>query len=104
MERRPLGARRGQATNGLRWYGGRVDIYKVHNLVRLDERLARHAPPDEALAPLAPYGIRTWAQALLEFILGDRRVSCVIPATSRPDRMAENAAAGYLLLQYRVPR
>ena len=57
-------------------------------------RLARQPPPDEALAPLAPYGVRTWAQALLEFILNDRRVSRVIPATSRPDRMAESAAAG----------
>jgi diketogulonate reductase-like aldo/keto reductase len=160
-----------QTTNALRWYGGRVDIYQVHNLLRLDHRLAqlrrmrdegtvrvigathyqhaafpvllalvksravdqiqipynasdrlaerellpaaadhgvgvivmrplgegrlvRHAPPDEALAPLAPYGIRTWAQALLKFILSDGRVSCVIPATSRPERMAENADAG----------
>jgi aryl-alcohol dehydrogenase-like predicted oxidoreductase len=160
-----------QATNALRWYGGRVDIYQVHNLLRLDDRLAqlqrmrdegtvrvigathyqhaafpallalvksravdqiqipynasdrlaerellpaaadhgvgvivmrplgegrlvRHAPPDEALAPLAPYGIRTWAQALLKFILSDGRVSCVIPATSRPERMAENADGG----------
>lgn len=160
-----------QATNALRWYGGRVDIYQVHNLLRVDDRLAqlrrmrdegtvrvigathyqhaafpallalvksravdqiqipynasdrlaerellpaaadhgvgvivmrplgegrllRHAPPAEALAPLAPYGIRTWAQALLKFILSDGRVSCVIPATSRPDRMAENAHAG----------
>jgi diketogulonate reductase-like aldo/keto reductase len=31
---------------------------------------------------------------LLKFILSDRRVACVIPATSRPERMAENAAAG----------
>ena len=160
-----------QAADALRWYGGRVDIYQVHNLVRLDERLAqlrrmreegtvrvvgathyqhaafpallglvrsgavdqiqlpynardrlaerellpaaadhgvgvivmrplgegalvRHAPSAEALAPLAPYGVRTWAQALLKFILSDRRVSCVIPATSRPERMAENAEAG----------
>lgn len=160
-----------QAANALRWYGGRVDIYQVHNLVRADERLAqlrrmrdegtvrvvgathyqhsafpallaliraraveqiqipynaldrlaerellpaaadhgvgvlvmrplgegklaRLAPPPEALAPLAPYGVRTWAQALLKFILSDHRVSCVIPATSRAERMAENAAAG----------
>jgi len=160
-----------QVANALRWYGGRVDIYQVHNLVRLDDRLAqlrrmreegtvrvvgathyqhaafpvllalvrsravdqiqipynardrlaerellpaaadhgvgvivmrplgegtlvRHAPSPEALAPLAPYGVRTWAQALLKFILSDRRVSCVIPATSRPERMAENAEAG----------
>jgi aryl-alcohol dehydrogenase-like predicted oxidoreductase len=160
-----------QAAHALRWYGGRVDIYQVHNLVRLDERLAqlrrmrdegtvrvigathyqhaafpalrslvtsgaveqiqipynardrlaerellpaaadhgvgvvimrplgegalaREVPKPEALAPLAPYGVRTWAQALLKFILSDRRVSCVIPATSRPERMKENAEAG----------
>jgi aryl-alcohol dehydrogenase-like predicted oxidoreductase len=160
-----------QAERALRWYGGRVDVYQVHNLVKTDERLAllrrmrdegavrvigathyqhsafpvllglvrsgavgqiqipynardrlaerellqaaadhgvgvivmrplgegalvRHAPSPEALAPLAPYGVRTWAQALLKFILSDRRVSCVIPATSRPERMRENAEAG----------
>ena len=160
-----------QAANALRWYGGRVDVYQVHNLVRLDARLAqlrrmrdegtvrvigathyqhaafpalldlvksrvvdqiqipynardrlaerellpaaadhgvgvivmrplgegalmRRLPPREALDPLAPYGVRTWAQALLKFILSDERVSCVIPATSRPERMRENADAG----------
>jgi aryl-alcohol dehydrogenase-like predicted oxidoreductase len=160
-----------QVADALRWYGGRVDIYQVHNLVRLDERLvqlrrmreegavrvvgathyqhaafpallslvtsravdqiqipynardrlaerellpaaadhgvgvivmrplgegalARRAPSAEALAPLAPYGVRTWAQALLKFILSDPRVSCVIPATSSPERMIENAEAG----------
>lgn len=160
-----------QASNALRWYGGWVDIYQVHNLVRTDERLAqlrrmrdegtvrvigathyqhsafsgllelvtsgavdqiqipynardrlverellpasadhgigvivmrplgegtlaRNAPPPEALEPLAPYGVQTWAQALLKFILSDPRVSCVIPATSSPERMAENACAG----------
>ena len=56
--------------------------------------LVRHSPRPEALAPLAPYGVRTWAQALLKFILSDRRVSCVIPATSRAERMTENAGAG----------
>ena len=160
-----------QAERALRWYGGRVDVYQVHNLVRTDERLAllrrlrdegkvrvigathyqhaafpsllalvksravqqiqipynardrlaerellpaaadhgvgvivmrplgegalvRNAPSAEALAPLAAYGVRTWAQALLKFILSDHRVSCVIPATSSPERMRENAEAG----------
>jgi aryl-alcohol dehydrogenase-like predicted oxidoreductase len=49
-------------------------------------------PPD--LAPLAPFGIRTWAQALLAWVLADSRVSLAIPATSRPERIAENAFAG----------
>ena len=49
-------------------------------------------PPD--LSPLATFGIRTWGQALLAWVLGDSRVSVAIPATSRPERIEENAAAG----------
>jgi len=160
-----------QAANALRWYGGRVDIYQVHNLVCVDQRLAqlrrmrdegtvrvvgathyqhaafpallalvrsgavdqiqipynardrlaehellpaaadhgvgvivmrpfgegvlvKRSPPADALAPLARFGVRTWPQALLKWILSDPRVHCAIPATRRPERMAENAAAG----------
>jgi len=56
--------------------------------------LARKTASRELLAPLAPFGVETWAQALLKFILSDPRVSCAIPATSRPERMRENARAG----------
>lgn len=160
-----------QISRAMAWYGGRVDVYQVHNLVRIDKRLAmlnrmrdegsvrvvgathyqhsayaellalvrsgkvqqiqipynaadrlaerellpaaadhgvgvivmrplgegalvRRAPSEERLAPLAVFGVRTWAQALLKFILSDPRVSCAIPATSRPERMRENAEAG----------
>jgi diketogulonate reductase-like aldo/keto reductase len=38
--------------------------------------------------------VRTWAQALVKWILSDERVHCAIPATSSPERMAENAEAG----------
>lgn len=56
--------------------------------------LLRRLPPDTALAPLRPFGIETWAQALLKWILSDRRTHVTIPATSRPERALENAAAG----------
>ena len=46
------------------------------------------------LTPLAEYGITTWAQALLAWIVSDRRVSSAIPTTSRPERIGENAQAG----------
>lgn len=55
--------------------------------------LARDPGPD-ALEPLAPFGVETWAQALLKWALSDARVDVVIPATSRPERVVENAAAG----------
>jgi len=46
------------------------------------------------LSPLTACGIRTWGQALLAWVLGDARVSVAIPATSRPERIEENALAG----------
>ena len=57
-------------------------------------RLVRSAPPAGALEPLRPFGVETWPQALLKWILSDERVDVVIPATSQPRRTAENAAAG----------
>jgi aryl-alcohol dehydrogenase-like predicted oxidoreductase len=155
----------------LRWYGGRVDLYQVHNLVSWPEQLAmlerhrdagevraigathyspsafgelqrvmrtgrisaiqvpynpherdvereilplaeelglgvvvmrpfgggalgRRAPSADALAPLRDFGVRTWGQALLKWVLSDPRCTVAIPATSRPGRMIENAQAG----------
>jgi aryl-alcohol dehydrogenase-like predicted oxidoreductase len=162
---------RDQIARALEWYGGRVDIYQIHNLVNwrehlpyLDERrqrgqvsvvgathyshgafaellqlmatgriaqiqvpynvrdravetevlpaaaqlgigvivmqplgvgaLAQRSPATAELKPLERFGIRTWPQALLKWILSDARVHCAIPATSRVAHMQENAAAG----------
>ena len=52
----------------------------------------RHRAPREA--ELAALGVTSWAQALLKWALSDRRVDVVIPATRRPERTLENAAAG----------
>ena len=161
----------GQVERALGWYGGRVDLYQVHNLVALPRRLAelerlrdegavrvigathwqasrfdeleevmrsgrigaiqipynpsereveqrilpaadelgigvvvmrplakgellKRPPSPDALRPLEPFGVRTWAQALIKWALSDTRCHVVIPATSRPERAAENAAAG----------
>lgn len=56
--------------------------------------LLRRSPAPDALAPLEPFGIRTWAQALLKWILSDPRCHVAIPATSNPAHMRENARAG----------
>jgi aryl-alcohol dehydrogenase-like predicted oxidoreductase len=162
---------RAQMERALRWYGGRVELYQVHNLVDwrahldtlerlLDEGrvaalgathyaasafgelrtvmetarigavqvpynprerevertilplaealglgvvvmrpfgegdLLRRAPSDAELEPLRPFGVRTWPQALLKWVLSDPRCHVAIPATSSPRHMADNAEAG----------
>jgi aryl-alcohol dehydrogenase-like predicted oxidoreductase len=161
-----------QVERALGWYGGRVDLYQVHNLDSWPERLtllererdrgavvaigATHyspsafgelarvmrtgrisaiqipynpherevereilplaeelglgvvvmrpvggrggvvtrPPADEDFAPLREYGVETWGQGLLKWVLSDPRCHVAIPATSRPERVRENAAAG----------
>jgi aryl-alcohol dehydrogenase-like predicted oxidoreductase len=56
--------------------------------------LMHHRPSESDLAPLKPFGITTWGQALIKWILSDTRCHVTIPATSHPARIVENAAAG----------
>jgi diketogulonate reductase-like aldo/keto reductase len=48
--------------------------------------------------PLPPWaaelGIASWGQLFLKWILGHAAVTCVIPATSRPEHLEDNMGAG----------
>jgi diketogulonate reductase-like aldo/keto reductase len=57
-------------------------------------RLLSRMPEPRALEPLREFGVQTWPQALLKWVLSDERVDVVIPATKRPERARENTAAG----------
>jgi aryl-alcohol dehydrogenase-like predicted oxidoreductase len=56
--------------------------------------LVRRSPARAELARLEQFGVTTWAQALLKWILSDPRVHCVLPATSSTEHALDNAAAG----------
>jgi len=47
-----------------------------------------------SLAPLGRFGIKTWPQALLKWILSDPRCHVAIPATSSTEHLRANAFAG----------
>ena len=59
--------------------------------------LMRKPPSAAELAPLEPFGIHTWSQALLQWGLSHPSTTVSIPATSKPSRANENAAAGNAL-------
>ncbi|MDT4948024.1 MAG: hypothetical protein QOJ37_619 [Pseudonocardiales bacterium] len=57
-------------------------------------QLVRRQPSPADLAPLRPFGVTTWVQALIKWGLSDPRVHVSLVATAHPERLAENAAAG----------
>jgi aryl-alcohol dehydrogenase-like predicted oxidoreductase len=57
-------------------------------------QLVRRPPGPAELKPLLPFGVTTWAQALIKWGLSDPRVHVSLAATAHPGRVAENAAAG----------
>lgn len=56
--------------------------------------LARRPPPARELTFLEDYGLRTWAQALLNWGVSDLRISVSIPATRHVAHAVENCAVG----------
>ena len=56
--------------------------------------LLRREPSAEELAPLREFGIGTWPQALLKWVLSDERIDVAIPATRDPVHARANAEAG----------
>ena len=56
--------------------------------------LLRRRVSTAELEPLNAFGIRSWPQALLKWILSDLRCHVAIPATSSPDHVRTDAAAG----------
>ena len=56
--------------------------------------LVQRSPDAGALRPLEAFGVRTWAQALLKWVLSDRRCHVAIPATLDERHLADNIAAG----------
>jgi diketogulonate reductase-like aldo/keto reductase len=49
----------------------------------------------QALPPWSKDFAETWGQFFLKFIISHPAVTCVIPATSKPQHMKDNLEAGY---------
>ncbi len=56
--------------------------------------LMRRVPSEAELEPLKPFGVTTWSQVLLKWILSDARCHVAIPATTRPQHLLANVQAG----------
>jgi diketogulonate reductase-like aldo/keto reductase len=56
--------------------------------------LLTRSPSPAELEPLREFGVETWPQALLKWVLSDARIDVAIPATRDPAHARANAAAG----------
>lgn len=90
----PYNALRESATQEILPFAQELDLGVIIMEPLESGALVRTSPPAEALKPFERFGCYTWAQALLKFVVSDPLVHIAIPATSSPQRMEENAAAG----------
>ncbi|KAA3605564.1 MAG: aldo/keto reductase [Planctomycetota bacterium] len=58
-------------------------------------RLFRQVQGKELPPWAATFGIRSWAQFFLKYLLAHPAVSCPIPATSKPHHLIDNMGAGH---------
>ena len=70
--------------------GVAVMVNRAFDQGRLFSRVSGRALPDWA----AEAGVTSWSQMFLKFVVSHPAVTVVIPATSRPDRQADQLAAG----------
>src|SRR4051794_24514887 len=54
-------------------------------------RVRGRKPPDWA----AEFDCTSWAQLFLKYVIADPAVTCVIPATAKPEHMEDNLKAGF---------
>ncbi|MDB6129001.1 MAG: aldo/keto reductase [Verrucomicrobiales bacterium] len=87
-----------QISRALEYFGGHVELYQIHNLVNWPD----HLRTLESLMKLGKiseigathYSASAFGELLEKWILSDFRCHVAIPATSRAERMKENAQAG----------
>jgi len=74
-----------------RKYGTATIINQPYESGSLFRKVKGKAIPDWCAA----YGIKSWGQYFLKFIISNDAVTCVIPGTSKPKHVIDNMGAGY---------